>query len=114
LNNRACIINELRRAQGSIYEKNNSMAIGASEFLKKETSVTSITIPGKFYVGINTQKLTESQDYMFTGISSANSQINVILSTSTATTNTMNAFLIANYDAIFEIDTLTKQLNYIQ
>ena len=30
-------------------------------------------------------KLTESQDYMFTGVSSANSQINVILSLGTAT-----------------------------
>jgi hypothetical protein len=114
LNNRASILNELRRAIGSIYDKNNSMAIGASEFLRKETTITTISIPGKFYVGINTQKLTESQDYMFTGISSANSQINVILNTSTSTTNTMNAFLIANYDAIYEIDTMTKQLNYIQ
>ena len=114
LNNRAGIMNELRRAMGSIYEKNNSMAIGASEFLRVETSVTSITIPGKFYVGVNCQKLTESQDYMFTGISSANSQINVILNTSTQTTSAMNAYLIANYDAIFEIDTLTRQLNYIQ
>lgn len=114
LNNRASIINELRRAMGSVYDKNNSMAIGASEFLRVETSVTSITVPGKFYVGINTQKLTESQDYMFTGISSANSQINVILNTSTGTTAAINAFLIANYDAIFEIDPMTKQLNYIQ
>jgi hypothetical protein len=114
LNNRAGILNELRRAMGSIYEKNNSMAIGASEFLRVETSVTSITIPGKFYVGVNCQKLTESQDYMFTGISSANSQINVILNTSTLTTTTMNGYLIANYDAIFEIDTITRQLNYIQ
>jgi len=75
---------------------------------------TTITIPGKFYVGMNTQKLTESQDYMFTGCSSANSQINVILSLGTATPAALNAYLIANYDAIFEIDTLTKQLNYIQ
>jgi hypothetical protein len=73
LNNRAGILNELRRAMGSIYEKNNSMSIGASEFVAIMGGTTSITIPGKFYVGINTQKLTESQDYMFTGVSSANS-----------------------------------------
>jgi hypothetical protein len=114
LNNRAGILNELRRAMGSIYEKNNSMSIGASEFVAIMGGTTSITIPGKFYVGINTQKLTESQDYMFTGVSSANSQINVIINTSTATTVALTAYLIANYDAIFEIDTLTKQMNYIQ
>ena len=114
LNNRAGIMNELRRAMGSIYEKNNSMAIGASEFVAIMGGTTSITIPGKFYVGINTQKLTESQDYMFTGVSSANSQINVIINTSTATSVALTAYLIANYDAIFEIDTLTKQMNYIQ
>jgi hypothetical protein len=114
LNNRAGILNELRRAMGSIYEKNNSMSIGASEFVAIMGGTTSITIPGKFYVGINTQKLTESQDYMFTGVSSANSQINVIINTSTATSVTLTAYLIANYDAIFEIDTLTKQMNYQQ
>jgi hypothetical protein len=90
------------------------MSIGGTEFIQTQASTTTIVIPGKFYVGINTQKLTESQDYMFTGISSANSQINVIINTSTAVANALNAYLIANYDAIFEIDTLTKQLNYIQ
>jgi hypothetical protein len=114
INNKSGILNELRRAQGSVYDKNNSMAIGGSEFKVVQGDTTSISIPGKFYVGVNTQKLTESQDYMFTGISSANSQINVILSLGTTTTASMNAYLIANYDAIFEIDTLTKQLNYIQ
>jgi hypothetical protein len=114
LANKAGILNELRRAMGSIYDKNNSMSIGASEFIEVVGSATSITIPGKFYVGINTQKLTESQDYMFTGVSSANSQINVILSLGTATGAALNAYLIVNYDAIFEIDTLTRQLNYIQ
>jgi len=114
VNNKAGILNELRRAMGSIYDKNNSMSIGGTEFIQTQASTTTIVIPGKFYVGINTQKLTQSQDYMFTGVSSTNSQINVIISTSTAIANALNAYLIANYDAIFEIDTLTKQLNYIQ
>jgi len=114
INNKSGVLNELRRAMGSIYDRNNSMSIGGSEFKVIQGDTTSITIPGKFYVGVNTQKLTESQDYMFTGVSSANSQINVILSLGTTTTASMNAYLIANYDAIFEIDTLTKQLNYIQ
>jgi hypothetical protein len=114
LNNKSGILNELRRAMGSIYDKNNSMAIGSSEFIAVQNVATSLTVPGKFYVGVNTQKLTESQDYMFTGVSSANSQINVIINTATSTTYAINAFLIANYDSIFEFNVQTKQLNYIQ
>ena len=114
LNNKSGILNELRRAIGSIYDRNNSMAIGGTEFAATPTTSQTVVIPGKFYVGVNTQKLTESQDYMFTGISSANSQINVIINTTTAVPTTLTAYLIANYDAIYEIDTLTKQMNYIQ
>ena len=114
LNNKSGIINELRRAMGSIYDRNNSMAIGGTEFAATPTTSQTIVIPGKFYVGVNCQKLTESQDYMFTGISSANSQINVIINTSTAVPTALTAYLVANYDAIFEIDTMTKQMNYIQ
>jgi hypothetical protein len=116
LNNKAGILNELRRAMGSIYSRNTSMAIGASEYLVTPASGSSVSIPGKFYVGINCQKLTEDQDYMFTGVSSANSQINVIINTATsvAAGNPLTALLIANYDAIYEIDTLTRQMNYIQ
>ena len=90
------------------------MAIGGTEFAATPSTSQTIVIPGKFYVGVNTQKLTESQDYMFTGISSANSQINVIINTSSAVPTALTAYLVANYDAIYEIDTITKQLNYIQ
>jgi len=114
LNNKAGILNELRRAMGSIYNKNNSMAIGGTEFLSTQSTTTTITIPGKFYVGTNVQKMTESQDFMFTGVSSTSSQINAIINMGTANTYAANAYLVANYDAIFEFDVLTKQLNYIQ
>ena len=114
VNNKSGILNELRRAMGSIYERTNSMSIGGTEFVQTAASTTSIVIPGKFYVGVSTRRLTEDQDYMFTGISSANSQINVIINTSTAVPQSVNAYLLANYDAIFEIDTVTRQLNYIQ
>ncbi len=41
ITNTAGIMNELRRAMGSIYEKNNSMSIGASEFIQNVGSTTS-------------------------------------------------------------------------
>jgi hypothetical protein len=114
--NRSGIITELRRAAlGNIYDRGNSLSIGASEFNITSAGTTSITIPGKFIVGVNTQKLSDSVDYMFTGISSANSQINVIINIGTAPTgNALTAILYASYDAIYEIDPLNKQLNYIQ
>jgi hypothetical protein len=116
LNNRAAVTNELRRAMDSIYSKSNSMAIAASEFLATHASTTTIYQPGKAYFGTNCMRFTESQDYMFTGISSTNSQINVIINTGTAVTasNNLTALLIVNYDAIFDLDVNTKQLNYIQ
>jgi hypothetical protein len=116
LNNKAGILQELRRAsQGSIYDKGNSLSIGGTEFIATQTTVNTIQIPGKFIVGVSTLRLTDGGgDYMFTGISSANSQINVIINSPTATTNACNAFLIAQYDAIYSIDTTTRQLNYIQ
>ena len=114
VNNKSGILNELRRACGSLYDRSNSLAIGGTEFIATQSTTNSIVVPGKFYVGVNTMKLTEGQDYMFTGISSANSQINVIINAGSAITNALNAYLIAHYDAIFEIDTLTRQLNYIQ
>jgi hypothetical protein len=117
VNNKSGILNELRRAaMGSIYDKGNSLAIGGTEFIATPSTATSIVIPGKFYIGVNTMKLSDSVDYMFTGISSANSQINVILNIGTAVQagNAFTALLFANYDAIYEIDTLTRQMNYIQ
>jgi hypothetical protein len=113
LNNKSGILNELRRAMGSLYDKNNSMSIGANEFLQTQTTITSISIPGKFYVATNLMKLTEDQA-MFTGVSSTNSQINAIINLGTATTNAVNCYMIINYDAIYEIDVLTKQVTYIQ
>jgi hypothetical protein len=86
---------------GSIYDKNNSMSFGGYEFAATGSTNQTIVVPGKFYVGVNCQKLTESQDYMFTGISSANSQINVIINTSIATPSAFTAYLVANYDAIY-------------
>lgn len=115
--NKSSILSELRRAaMGNIYDRGNSLSIGASEFNATPDVATSITIPGKFYVGVNTQKLSDSVDYMFTGISSTNSQINVILNLSTAvsSTNALTALLFVNYDAIYEFDVLTKQVSYIQ
>ena len=109
-NNKAGILQELRRAMNSIYDKSNSMSINSLEFGYVSTSVTSVPIPAKFWVGVNLQKLTVPMKAFFTGVSTQNSPISVIVNIgATQTAQAHNIMLILNYDAIIEIDTSSKQ-----
>ena len=109
LMNRAGIMNELRRAMGSLYNNNNAMSINSYEFATGDGDTTDITKPGKFWVGFNLQKLTIESKAFFSGVSTQNSPITAIINTTDATSQAYNAMLIAVYDAIIEIDTQTKQ-----
>jgi hypothetical protein len=123
VNNRSGVLMELRNAMRDMYSGNNSMAIDNSEFLAIDTTnatmnqigvgttATKINIPAKFYVGASTRKMNTSA--LFTGISSQNSPITAIINTGTATALAYSPILMLFYDAIIEIDTLTKQVNYI-
>jgi hypothetical protein len=123
VNNRSGVLMELRNAMRDMYSGNNSMAIDTSEWLAIDTTnttmaqigvgttATKINIPGKFYVGASTRKMNTSA--LFTGISSQNSPITAIINTGTATALSYSPILMLFYDAIIEIDTLTKQVNYI-
>jgi hypothetical protein len=108
-NNKSGIMNELRRSMGSIFGSNVAMSINAFEFSRSDQVPTTYDKPGKFWVGINLQKLTIGSKAFFTGVSTQNSPITAIINTNTATTQTINAMLIAVYDAIIQIDTQTKQ-----
>jgi len=109
LQNRAGILNELRRAMGSIFSNNNAMSINTREFDKTDSETTSYIVPAKFWVGFNLQKLTIESKAFFSGVSTNNSPITAIINIGTPTTQAYNAMLIAVYDAIIEIDTQTKQ-----
>ena len=109
LMNRAGIMNELRRAMGSLYNNNNAMSINSYEFATGDGDTTDITKPGKFWVGFNLQKLTIESKAFFSGVSTQNSPITAIINTTDSTSQAYNAMLIAVYDAIIEIDTQTKQ-----
>jgi hypothetical protein len=115
VNNRGGILMELRRSMMNLYVGNNQMAIDTTEWLRTDASVdvvpTTINIPGKFIVGVNCRKM--STDALFTGVSSQNSPITAIINVGTATTLSYSPILTLFYDAIIEIDTLTKQCNYI-
>jgi hypothetical protein len=109
LMNKAGVFNELRRAMGSLFNNNNSMAINTLEFNTNDGDVSDIHVPAKFWVGFNLQKLTIESKAFFSGVSTQNSPITAIINTNHATEQSINAMLIAVYDAIIQIDTQTKQ-----
>ena len=108
--NKAGIFSELRRAMGSVFGNNVSLSINSTEWVKVDGSSTSYDQPGKFFVGINLQKLTIPSKAFFTGVSTQNSPITVIINSNDATAQLFNVMLIAVYDAIIDIDTQTKQV----
>lgn len=112
LNNKTGILQELRRAVGSIYDKTNSLSINSVEFNRVGNDATSNSEPGKFWVGINLEKLHSHS--LLTGISTANSAITLQINTSTATAQTHTCNLILNYDALVEIDQANRMVSVKQ
>jgi hypothetical protein len=92
---------------GSIYDKNNSIAINATEFNTLDTSTSTVPIPGKFYVGFNLQKLHSNA--LLTGISTNNSNITVNIEQTVAVSVQRQCNLILAYDSLIEIDIASKQ-----
>ena len=112
LNSKAGLILELRKVMGSIYDKNNSLAINTFEFGALDTPtaafpVQSVTAPAKFYVGFNLQKLHSNA--LLTGISTNNSNITVNIEQTIATAAQRQCNLILCYDSLLEIDMASKQ-----
>lgn len=108
--NKAGIFSELRRAMGSLYGNNVALSINAYEFNRTDGNATTYDKPGKFWVGINLQKLTIASKAFFTGVSTQNSPITAVINCNAATDQLYNVMLIAVYDAIIDIDTQTKQV----
>ena len=119
-NNRGGLLDSLRQAVRNMYTGNSSISIDNNEWLYTDASITNaaaqsntrVNIPAKFYVGVNTRKMDTPA--LFTGISSQNSPITAVVNIgTTATVNAYSPILMLFYDSIIEIDTLTKQVNYI-
>jgi hypothetical protein len=107
VNNKAAVLMELRKVMGSLYDKNNSLAINAREYIALDTNVTNINQPAKFYIGLNLQKLHSNA--LLTGISTNNSNITVNVEQTAATIVTRQCNLVLAYDALIEIDLVNKQ-----
>jgi len=107
LNNRAGVLQELRKTMGSIYDKTNSMSINAAEFAVTDATTTTAIVPGKFYLGFALEKLHSNA--LLTGVPTNNSNITVNINQSTATTAAHQCNLLLVYDALIEIDVVNKQ-----
>lgn len=107
------ILQMLRQAIGSVFDKQNAMSINSVEFFKISANGTTPTVPGKFWLGVSTEKLKVPGSF-FTGISTEASPISAIINIGTATSQGHNAMMIVNADLIYEIDPQTKQVVVIQ
>lgn len=132
VNNRSGVLQELRRAMDTIFGNNNSMSIDGAEFAfisagtclpyaftavtgYNGVTSTQVAVPAKFYVGFNLSKITARapMKLFFNGVSTQNAPITATINIGTATSQAHNCMLVVNYDAIFEIDTSSKQCSLI-
>lgn len=111
--NYAGILQSLRQAIGSVFDKSNAMSINAIEWNRISSTVTSPTIPAKFWVACSTEKIKIAGSF-FTGISTEASPISAIINITTATSQQHNVMMIVNADVVYEIDPQTKQVVVIQ
>lgn len=112
LSNKAGILQYLRHATGSIYDRNNSLSINTVEWNKSGIDPTTSSEPAKFVVGLSLEKMHTNA--LLTGISTQNSAITVLLSTSLATLQAHTVNLILSYDALIEIDVNSRQVSVKQ
>lgn len=101
---------ELKSAVGSIFDKSNNMSINSVEFGYNGTAAAcTFQAPGKFYVATSLEKLNSNN--LLTGISTQNSPISYRINTGTSIgANSSTITLVANYDALIEVDCLTRQV----
>jgi hypothetical protein len=112
--NRSGALMELRKAIGSLYDWSRSPSINSVEFSYTENPTTSLTQPGKVYVGFDLNKINSASNNMLNGTSSQNTPINLQLNIATSTAKAKNINLVLNYDAILTIDPRTKMLSVMQ
>ena len=117
-NNKGGILQSLRYAVGSVFDKSNALSINSIEFdtnsLMGSGANTSVTRPSKFWVGVCTEKLRVATGGFFSGISTENGAITLTSNIASANPFACNAMLIVAADYILEIDPQTRQVVVIQ
>ena len=90
----------------------SQFSINQLEFNRINADTTTVNQPGKFIIGVNTERMMTSA--LLTGVSSQGSPISVRISMSTAMTNAQVAQLICQYDALLQIDMSARTLVVLQ
>jgi hypothetical protein len=117
LNNKSAIMVELKKAVGALHKDTYNFSINADEFSYKDSDLgtpTTLAKPGKFWFGVNTEKLSSS-NVLLSGVSTQSSPITLRLGlSSTALVDGYNVTLNAMYDCLLEIDPHTKNCSVKQ
>ena len=117
LNNKSATMMELKKAVGALHKEGYNFSINADEFGWKDSDLgtvatpapTTLAKPGKFWFGVNTEKLSSS-NVLLSGVSTQSSPITLRVSlSSTALVDGYNITLNAMYDCLLEIDPHNKQ-----
>lgn len=90
----------LRVATGNIYSKDNSFSCNSIEWNLEDGDATTLTAPGKYFVGVDLEKV--DSEFIMSGTSSQASPISCNIQLGTATTDAHNVHLILNYDCVLE------------
>jgi hypothetical protein len=111
--NKAGVMLELAAAWNNVSSIDSfNSSITAAEFAVIDGTADSALVPGKFYLGVNTERLgAGGGGALLSGVSSQLSPISVRVSLPTATTDIHNCSLIAVYDALIEVNVITRQVN---
>jgi hypothetical protein len=109
-NNKSAVMAELRAFIASNHNvQASNMAITQREFAQTITSTTTSDIVGKFFVGVNLEKIQgDSGKALLSGISTSNSPISLQISTAVALPNACTVYLLCVFDALIEIDVNMK------
>jgi hypothetical protein len=108
VNNKAGAYMELKQAIGGIHSsQTNNFGISSGEFSYIGNDTTTYRIPAKFIFGQNLEKLS-TNGALLTGISTQSAPIGLRINTGTATAQQHNISVIALYDCLVEIDTISK------
>ena len=102
LNNKNGALMELKKAVGALHSESYNTSINAVEWNSVDNTTTTAVRPGKFYFGVNTEKLS-SNGALLTGVSTQNSPINLRISIGSATTQAYTIACVAMYDCLLAI-----------
>jgi hypothetical protein len=111
LNNRSAVLMEGKKAWNALYSTDWCPSINIGEFGAIDNTTSSVTLPAKFYFSVNTERVSSNQ-YLLSGLSSANSPIVLRLNIGTTTSaHNYNISCIALYDMLIRVNTATRQVD---